>query len=257
MISNSKLKYYASLKQKKYRQQEGKFLIEGYHLLEECLSSSYSLECVLVSENIVFNKNSKLFGKLENKKISVNYLEESRFAKISDTENSQGVAAVVHKKKQDNIDSLHKSKLVVALDRINDPGNLGTIIRTAYWFGADSVIISENSVELYNPKVLRSTQGGVFQVSIYENIPLGKTLDNLYLNGFNVYLLDVKAKKDLREIEKNKKTVFVFGNEAEGISEYILRKRYNRVKIAGCSKCESLNVAVSCGIVLQYFRDEK
>lgn len=255
MISNNDVKYYASLKRKKYRQLEGKFLIEGFHLIEECLNSPYSFECILVSESSGFDKNNKLYGKLEKKKPAVHYLKASLFAKISDTENSQGIAAVVYKKKQDNIGLLFSSKLIVALDRINDPGNLGTIIRTAYWFGVDAVITGENSVDVYNPKVLRSAQGGVFHINIFENMPLEKTLGDLSSNGFNVYLLDVNAEKNFTEIEEKEKTVFVFGNEAEGISGNILNKGYASVKINGYSNCESLNVAVSSGIVLHGFRN--
>jgi TrmH family RNA methyltransferase len=210
----------------------------------------------LVSEKAGFDKNNKLYGKLERKKIPVHYLKDTLFTKVAETENSQGIAAVVHKRKPANIDSLLKSKLVIALDRINDPGNLGTIIRTAYWFGVDAVITGENSVDIYNPKVLRSTQGGMFHVNIIENMPLEKTLVDLCSIGFNVYLLDVKAPKNLEEIKVQDKIVFVFGNETDGISKNILNKGYQSVKIEGYSNCESLNVAVSCGIVLQCFRNK-
>jgi len=256
MVTKNDLKYYASLKQKKYRQQEGKFLIEGYHLVEECIGSSYFLECVLASKSADFDKNHVLCNKLEKKNIPVYYLEENNFKKVAETDNSQGIAAVVLKGKLINTDSLYESKLIVALDRIKDPGNLGTIIRTAYWFGADAVVTGENSVDLYNPKVLRSTQGGVFHVDVFENLPLEKTLDDLNSNGFNIYLLDVKAQRILGEFEDKKKTVFVFGSEAEGISKNILNKGYESIKIEGYSFCESLNVAVSCGIVLQNFRNK-
>ena len=254
MISKNILKYYTSLKQKKYRQQEGKFLIEGYHLLEECLGSSFYLESVLVSESAGLEKNEKLLNKLEKRKIPVHYLKESMFAKLSDTEHSQGITAVVHKKLQNDLNLLYKSSLVIALDRITDPGNLGTIIRTAYWFGADAVLVSENSVEFYNSKVVRSTQGGLFHVDVFDNVPLGKTLDDLSSNGFNIYLLDINAEKNLENISVNKKSVFVFGNEAEGISKEILNKGFDKLKIKGFSNCESLNVAVSCAIVLHDYR---
>ena len=241
MVTKNDVKYYASLKQKKYRQQEGKFLIEGFHLIEECLGSSYVIECVLVSDSTGIDKSNKIFGRLEKKNIPVHYLKENLFAKVAETDNSQGIAAVVLKGKLINTDSLYKSKLIVALDRIKDPGNLGTIIRTAYWFGADAV---------------RSTQGGVFHVDVIENLPLEKTLDDLNSNGFNIYLLDVEAQRILGEFEDKKKTVFVFGSEAEGISKNILNKGYESIKIEGYSFCESLNVAVSCGIVLQNFRNK-
>ena len=164
------------------------------------------------------------------------------------------VKPAYRKKLQNDLSLLYKSSLVIALDRITDPGNLGTIIRTAYWFGADAVLISENSVEFYNSKVVRSTQGGLFHVDVFDNVPFGKTLDDLSSNGFNIYLLDINAEKNLENISVNKKSVFVFGNEAEGISKEILNKGFDKLKIKGFSNCESLNVAVSCAIVLHDYR---
>jgi RNA methyltransferase, TrmH family len=256
LISKNGVKYYASLKQKKIRNLEGKFLIEGFHLVEECLNSSYILECVFVSEKTKINKYDKLFSRLEKKNIPLHYLKNSLFEKISDTESSQGIAAAVLKIKQGGTEKLMNSKTIIVLDRINDPGNLGTIIRTAYWFGIDAVILSENSVDLYNPKVVRSTQGALFNLNILENAPLVKTLGFLASNSFNIYLLDADAKKDLQEIESGKKAVFVFGSEAEGISAELLNKDYKCIKIEGYSNCESLNVAVSFGIVMHYYKNK-
>jgi TrmH family RNA methyltransferase len=253
MLSKNELKYYSSLKQKKIRENEGKFLIEGFHLLEECLRSSYFLECVIVSESVSFEKNSKFLSELEKKKIPVHYLKESLFNKLSDTGNSQGIAAVVLTKQDKYYESLYKSKLIIALDKINDPGNMGTIIRTAYWFGVDSIVISEDSVDIHNPKVLRSTQGALFHVDIYNEVNLPGTLENLKKHGLKTYLLDVKGEKNLSSITPGEKTIFVFGNEAGGISEDIRNKGYERVKIEGFTNCESLNVSATCAIALYEF----
>ncbi len=257
MLSKNGLKYYSSLRQKKIRENEGKFLIEGFHLLEECLRSSYFLECVMVSQSVSFEKNSKLLSELEKKKITVHYLKESHFNKLADTENSQGIAAVVLTKQDKYYESLYKSKLIIALDKINDPGNMGTIIRTAYWFGADSVIISEDSVDIYNPKVLRATQGALFHIDIYNDVNLPKTLENLKKHGLAIYLLDAKAEKNIGDITPGDKTILVFGNEAGGISEYILNKGFERVKIKGFTNCESLNVSAACAIALYEFTRER
>ena len=257
MLSKNGLKYYSSLRQKKIREDEGKFLIEGFHLLEECLRSSYFLECVMVSESVSFEKNSKLLSELEKKKITVHYLKESHFNKLADTENSQGIAAAVLTKQDKYYESLYKSGLIIALDKINDPGNMGTIIRTAYWFGVDSVIISEDSVDIYNPKVLRSTQGALFHIDIYNDVNLLKTLENLKKHGLSIYLLDAKAEKNIGGITPGDKTILVFGNEAGGISEDILNKGYERVKIKGFTNCESLNVSAACAIALYEFTRER
>lgn len=249
MLSNKDVKYYASLKLKKYREDENKFLIEGFHLIEEVLKSNYKVECVIASEKISKNIHGSLF-KLEEKSIPFYSLKETQFIKLTETKNSQGIIAVVNKEPSVSVSVFFESKLVVALDKINDPGNMGTIIRTAYWFGADAVLAGNNSADIYNPKVLRSSQGAVFHINILENISLEKSLPALYDKEFEIYLLDVNGNLDFNDITPRRKTVFVFGSESDGISANILNQGYKRVKIKGYSGCESLNVAVSCGIVL-------
>jgi TrmH family RNA methyltransferase len=254
MLSKNDIKYYSSLNKKKYREQEGKFLIEGYHLIEECLSSSYSIECVIYSETITPDKKDKLLISFGTRNIPVHVISKNSFRKLSDTESSQGIAAVVNKNENTPVSSFFKSDLIVAIDRITDPGNLGTIIRTAYWFGAGGILIGENSVDLYNQKVIRSTQGALFHVNIINNNDLLDGLNELRANGFKIFLLDVKAPKYLSETEFVVKSVFVFGNEAEGISGDVLKHGYERISIKGYSACESLNVAVSSAIVMNEFR---
>ena len=254
MLSKNDIKYYSSLKKKKNREQEGKFLIEGYHLVEECLNSPYSIECVIYSETITTDKNDKLLVSFGTKNIPVHVVNKSSFKKLSDTESSQGIAAIINKKENTPLSS-YISGFIIALDRITDPGNLGTIIRTAFWFGAGGVLIGENSVDLFNPKVIRSTQGGLFHINISNNINLPGSLSELRAGGFDILLLDVEAKKYLNEIQFVNKTVFVFGNEADGISDNILKQGYNRISIRGYSECESLNVAASSAIVMNEFRN--
>jgi TrmH family RNA methyltransferase len=257
MFSANDVKYYGSLKQKKYREKENKFLIEGFHLVEECLNSSFEIECVIISENAERKKEKRIFDVIYKKKISLYALKEKSFNKLTETETSQGIVAVVKQKKPAQLSSLQKENLIVALDRITDPGNLGTIIRTAYWFGADAVLISESSVDVYNSKVIRSTQGALFHVRIIYNLKLTESLIELNKSGFNVYLLDVNAESTLETIDKKRRSVFLFGNEAEGISVDLLESGFELVKIKGYSGCESLNVAVSCGIVLNEFKSPR
>jgi TrmH family RNA methyltransferase len=252
MISAKDVKYYSSLKQKKYREKENKFLIEGFHLVEECLSSPYEIECVLITDNVEKEKNDRLFEAIDKKKLPLYTIKEKSFDNLSETEASQGIIAVVEQKKTMPV-SLHKENLIVALDRITDPGNLGTIIRTAHWFGVNTVLLSENSVDIYNSKVIRSTQGALFHMHVINLLNLKQSLAELDKSGFCVYLLDVNAERTLEAVNKKRKSVFVFGNETEGISAELLGSGFERIKIKGYSAFESLNVAVSCGIVLQDF----
>ncbi len=256
MLSANDIKYFSSLKQKKYREKEGKFLIEGFNLIEECLNSSYKIECVIISEELLKSEQKSIPEGISNKNILIHFVKMFQFKKLSETENPQGIAAIVLKEPRKSPD-IESSKLIVALDKINDPGNLGTIIRTSYWFGVDCILLGTGSVDLYNSKVIRATQGAIFHVDIYEDVDLTVELERLKLEGFRVLLFDVKAEKGLDKSCFNLSNVFVFGNESEGISENISGSSYEKVKIKGYSSCESLNIAVSCGIALNYFRSLK
>jgi TrmH family RNA methyltransferase len=255
MLSRNDIKYYSSLKKKKYREQEGKFLIEGYHLVDECVNSSYTIECVIYSETVAPKKNDKLLVSFGTKNIPVSVVNEKTFGKLSVTESSQGIAAVVHSKENPPLSVYYESDLIIALDKVTDPGNLGTIVRTAYWFGAGGVLIGKNSVDLYNDKAIRSTQGGLFHLNISYNLSLPDSLNDLHKAGFDIFMLDVKSAKFLNETEFVNKSVFVFGNESEGISENVLDLGFSGISIRGYSDCESLNVASSSAIVLNEYRN--
>ena len=253
MNPESRIKYYSSLKQKKFREKENKLLIEGIHLIEECLKSDYHIETVFICESLLKSRIDSVSASIAQKKIPLVYLKNKQFLKLSDTENPQGIIAIVEKKSPGKID-YSASMLVVALDGISDPGNLGTIIRTCHWFGVDNLLLSAHSVDLYNPKVVRSTQGSVFHINIFENIDLTGELRILNGLGFNVIVLDVNADAVLEIKPVQDKNVLVFGNESEGISEELSGSSYSRFKIKGYSDCESLNLAVSCGIALNILR---
>ena len=152
------------------------------------------------------------------------------------------------------------SNLIVALDKISDPGNLGTIIRTAYWFGVDRVLLSSETADPYNPKVIRSTQGGIFHTNISEDVNLEAELKKLQSDGYSVYLFTLDAKTTLTELSgkldslKSAKSVIVFGNEARGISPELLDSDYEKILIERFSDCESLNAAIACSIAMYELR---
>ncbi len=255
-MTANELKYYQKLKQKKFRESEDKFLIEGVHLIEECLNSKYyssSLEKVFIREDFDIDLLIKKFGSIQ-----FEILEEKKFNHLSETVSSQGLIGVVFK--QALIDNKSKdSSLIVALDNINDPGNMGTIIRTCYWFNVGSVFISSNSVEIFNSKVIRSSQGAMFNLILRNNLDLPAELEIYYDNEFEIILTDPGSEKDISgmKFDANKKYIVVFGNEANGISETILRnKNYRKVKIKKFNRCDSLNVAVSAGIILNEIKNK-
>ena len=253
-LSNNDVKYFASLKQKKIRESENKFLVEGFHLIEECLNSSYVIETIVLKNGVGLEKHKEIKNKASEINVRIESVPEKLFVKLSETENTQGIVGIVRmpEAKKDNSTPGNE---VIALDRINDPGNLGTIIRTAYWFGIDSVLISKNSADIYNSKTLRASQGAVFHMNIISGLDLKKNLHRLNSNGYKIYLFDASAQNDLGRTEMSGKNIFVFGNEAEGISPVISEGPYERLKINGFSGCESLNVAVSAGILMYHLKN--
>ena len=256
MISSADLKLYSSLKQKKYREESGKFLIEGFHLIEECLNSSYSLSLIIIRDDIYLENYTAVSKKVKSKKVLVESLPVKTFNKLSETENSQGIIGVVSKKRssQENIKAASKPELIVALDRITDPGNLGTIIRTSYWYGVGKILVSGNSVDIYNSKVIRASQGAIFHINIEDNTDLHGKLHEMKEHGYKIYLVTLNGKQNLDGIIKSNRSVFVFGNEAGGIAEELVNLGFHTLKIEGNSDCESLNVSVAAGIVLYEFR---
>lgn len=255
MLSSADIKYYSSLKQKKYREESGKFLIEGFHLIEECLNSSYHLDLIILRDDIELNEYPVISKKIKDKKIKIELLLLQSFTKLSETENSQGIIGVVSKKISQTEKS--KAKIIIALDRITDPGNLGTILRTAYWFGVELILVSGNSVDIYNSKTIRASQGAIFHTDVRENTDLLSRLNEFKDNGYKVYLLTPKGTDNLKGINKGAKSVFVFGNETDGISEELFNSGFHLLKIEGFTDCESLNVAVSTAIVLYEFSNGK
>lgn len=247
MLSKNELKDIAALKQKKFRDSENKFIIEGFHLLEECLSSSYHIEIIIQRSGTELGTTSYVNQIIRKKKIRIETINETQFNKISDTSNPQGIAAVVRKPKSS---SSKPGDTVIALERINDPGNLGTILRTAYWFGIKSILLSGGSADVFNPKTLRASQGAVFHANVKESVNLLNELKELSYNGYSIYLLTPDAENSIGKLPLSRKAVYVFGNEAEGISLSLMDSGFTKLRIEGFSECESLNLAVSAGIVM-------
>lgn len=257
MLSKNEIKNLAFLKKKKYRGKEKKFLVEGFHLIEEILKSDYHLETVIVRKDIELREYQNIFSELKRKGIRVESMPVNLYDKLSETKNSQGVIGVASQNSVAAEKDLLNSDIIIALDHINEPGNLGTILRTAYWFNLKTVLLSSGSVDVFNSKVLRSSQGALFHLNILSDADLTKELLRLSSAGFQILLFEPDAEFSLSGIDKPGKYVLVFGNESGGISHLLLDMRYKRIKIDSFSGCESLNVAVACGIALHQFSSLK
>ena len=229
-LNNSKVKDWLKLQTKKYRDITNTFLIEGNHLLEEALKTN------LVQEIIAINP------KYENKDIPFYLVDEKIMAKLSKQESSTDVIAVVKK-----IDKKDIVGNVCLLDDIQDPGNLGAIIRSAVAFNIKTIIMSPNTVDLYNEKVIRATEGLIFKLNFIRE-DLTKVINNLKEAGYQIYGTNVRYGTNLREIQFNKLSAIIIGNEGRGMNNNLELLCDTLINIP-ITNCESLNASVASSII--------
>jgi len=249
MLTKRELKYYSSLNKVKYRKIEQKFIVEGIKLVDEALNSFFDCEVVIVTEN---------FAKLHSDKLSkykhitiVQTISNNDFSVISDTQTPQGILAIMEIPLQRYIEETNNNT-VVALENISDPGNVGTIIRTCDWFGIKDIIISSNSVDIYNPKVIRSTMGSIFHINIHTSENIYGTLKALKNNGKSILCADMNG-ENIYTTSKNKYPVLVFSNETNGPTEKLLEISDSLITIPKFGEAESLNVATAAAVIISEF----
>ncbi|MGV8017667.1 MAG: TrmH family RNA methyltransferase [Ignavibacteria bacterium] len=249
-ITAEEVKRLSSLKMKKFREKYSQFVIEGEHLIEEAVNSDFYQNIVYVMVRNDY-ENVSFLDMLSELKIL--RASAKAFDRITETENPQGIAALL---KKPDTEFEFDSDIITVLDNVNDPGNAGTIIRTCYWFDVKQVILGNNSVDLFNPKTVRASQGALFNVRTKETEDLKTELDALLSYGYEILVTSLNG-TDIEEIQVsgNRKYALVLGNEANGVSpSFLNNKNYKPVSIKGFSACESLNVAISCGIILNRLR---
>ena len=257
-LSRSKLHYFRRFTQKKHREADHKFLVEGSRLVAEALASGWNIEALMVTREFLSKPDSQeLLHKLRRQGIDLALISESDLGKLSDTVTSQGIIGLVSEKTFD-LDQLwnelREDALIVALDDIADPGNLGTILRTCDWFGVNAVLLNRNAVELWNPKVVRATMGAVFHLPILPGLDLPAALQRAKRKGFRVVVTSSSDGKHVIPQAVSGKSILVFGNEARGVSREIKKEANELITIAKFGRAESLNVAIACGIVLAAVR---
>lgn len=245
MISKNEMKYYSSLLQKKYRQQEKKFIAEGDKLIREGIENGFTPEIILTTVPF-FESQPDYFNSLKSFRIET--LKTPELKNLCDTKNPQEVIAVFPFSKHDLNPQKLNNKILVYLDNISDPGNIGTIIRNCDWFGANDVLISEESVELHNPKVVRSSMGSIFHINIFEDVKT-EYIKELKTKGYNIICSDLKG-QDICNFESPEKSILVFSNEAHGPSENIRELADHFISIKRKGKAESLNVASASSVIL-------
>ncbi len=247
MLSNSETKLINSLAFKKYRNIHKSFIIEGERLVSEAIQSNVIIKQAYITDEFVAKpQHDSLMDLIAEKAIITNSISVKEMSIISDTASPSGILALCKRPDSHNI-NINKSENWLFLDEIQDPGNLGTLLRTADWFGIKNIALSENCIDIYNPKVLRGGMGAHFRLSIHDNILLNifedsqHTIIGAFPKGNNIY--DV-------EIEKITPWVLVIGNEAHGIGENNTKHVDLKVTIPRIGSGESLNAAVAGSILL-------
>lgn len=251
MISQRQLKFLRSLKHKKYRTGANKFLLEGLRNCEQVLHSDFSVDALFISQYFGQNPRQKQLLQLaQSKAIEVFTASERELSTISDTIQTQGIVALVHQQMRPlQLDQILQMEIVLAVEEMNDPGNLGTILRTASWFGVDGILVGKGSVEVYNPKVVRSSMGAIFHLPIFENVALDEILANA-MECFQILATAPHQGQPLNELELKKPCLLLIGNEARGLDPKLLQFSDQIIRIPSYGTAESLNVAVATGILL-------
>lgn len=237
-INNQTIKELDKLKQKKYRDLEQKFLIEGEHLVEEAEKSG-------VLEKIILLENSEYPSKLEKIYVSKNVMK--KLSSLDTPPNIIGICKMLSKKEL--------GKRVLLLDDIQDPGNLGTIIRSSVAFNVDSIVMSLNTVDLYNPKVIRSTQGMIFKINLIKD-DLERVIEKLKSKNIPIYTTNVNGGENIKNINSTDSYGLIMGNEGNGVKDEISALADRKIYIPMNSKVESLNVSVAASILLYELGDK-
>ena len=252
---NSLIKHIKRLKEKKYRDEYGEYVIEGLKLIKEAIQENTEIKHIVVCDGCDNSEMIESHLKFEMARLDFIYVPQNIFKLLSDVENPQGVLAVIGKaSKKINIDI--NEDIILALDDIQDPGNLGTILRTADSVGLKQILVSKGTADSYNPKVVRSTMGAIFRVNVIECENLKESLKNLQKKDYKVMTTSLKSKKTIFEVNYKKK-IIVIGNEANGVSKEILNLADEKVIIPMLGKTESLNASVATGVILYEYVRQK
>jgi len=244
MITNNEIKHIRSLSQKKNRQIANEFIAEGQKLINDILSSKMHVKKVYTTDVSAFvNVNNEVIEEISEKQLS----------QISNLKTPQKALAIVEIQKEKFDIQFAEKEWILALDNINDPGNLGTIIRTADWFGIKHILCSLNTVDVYNPKVVQSTMGSISRVKIHY-LDLKESLKKLNCSIYGAYM----EAENIKNLDLKGNGVVVVGSEANGISSEVEEMITQKMSIPRTNEgAESLNAAIATAILCYEIRKEK
>ena len=242
---NEIIKNIKKLKEKKYRLDS--YIVEGIKMVKEAINENQEIALIAIREDFKID--------FDTKNIKTVTISNKIFNDISDVKTPQGILAVIKKNQNNQIET--NSNYILALDSLQDPGNMGTIIRTADSANINQIIINKTTVDPYSPKVIRSTMGAIYRTNIIEVEDLKATLKEMKSKGFQIITTDLKATQSIYDINYNNKTVVVIGNEANGVSQEILQTADKKVIIPMLGKTESLNASIAASIMIYEYVRQK
>ncbi|MDY2638302.1 MAG: RNA methyltransferase [Phascolarctobacterium sp.] len=247
-VNNPQVKAAAELKLKKHRQARGLFLAEGLRTVEEAVASQ-QVESIFYTA-IEDDRTRAVLEEAAAQQVKLTCVSDAVLKKIADTETPQGIIAVCRMQATALEDVLASGKMLLVLDRVGDPGNVGTMLRTADAAGIGGLVLLKGSVDIYAPKTVRSSMGSLFHVPVLAGVGESEFIESAHNAGYELLVTCLDGADNLYEADLHGRLAFVMGNEANGVSAGLLAAADKRVFIPMAGRAESLNVAMAAGIVM-------
>ena len=252
---NELIKHIRKLKDKKYRDESNEYVVEGVKLVEEAVKENAKIKQIIVCEDTTRTYEIPTHIMLEIAKYECISVSDKIFNIITQVTNPQGIMAIIEKNAQDaQID--YSQDIIVVLDDVQDPGNLGTILRTVDSIGLNQIIVSKGTADAFNSKVVRSTMGAIFRIKIIEVENLAQAIKEMRKHHFKLMVTSLQTKNSIYDTDFNKK-IIVIGNEANGVSKEIQDMADEKAKIPMLGRTESLNASVAAGVVMYEYVRQK
>lgn len=252
---NELIKHIKKLKDKKHRDESNEYIIEGVKLIEEAVKENARIKKIIVCEDTTRTYEISTHIMYEIAKYECVYVTNKVFASITQVTNPQGIMAIIEKG-DTNVQIDYTQDIIVALDDVQDPGNLGTILRTVDSIGLNQIIVSKGTADAFNSKVVRSTMGAIFRVKIIEVENLPQAIKEMRRHHFKLMVTSLQTDNSIYDIQFNKK-IIVIGNESNGVSKEIQEMADEKAKIPMLGKTESLNASVAAGVVMYEYVRQK
>ena len=252
---NELIKHIRKLKDKKYRDESNEYLVEGVKLVEEAVKENAKIKQIIVCEDTTRTYEIPTHIMLEIARYECISVSNKIFNIITQVTNPQGIMAIIEKNAQDaQID--YSQDIIVVLDDVQDPGNLGTILSTVDSIGLNQIIVSKGTADAFNSKVVRSTMGAIFRIKIIEVENLAQAIKEMRKHHFKLMVTSLQTKNSIYDIDFYKK-IIVIGNEANGVSKEIQDMADEKAKIPMLGRTESLNASVAAGVVMYEYVRQK